>query len=83
RTLFGSLVSPCQFLTDLTGVKGAYFVFPELCVRVEGTFRLKIVVSDLSSVGMALVGVGPARTIATTITQPFVCLTAKEWTGAQ
>ncbi|KAJ3290077.1 hypothetical protein HDU76_007445 [Blyttiomyces sp. JEL0837] len=49
-TLFGSIVSSCHFLTDLTGQKGAYFVFPDLSVRVEGTYRLKIVLSHLGAV---------------------------------
>lgn len=48
RTLTGSLVSSSHYLTDLTGSKGAYFVFPDLSCRVEGNFRLRIILTNLA-----------------------------------
>jgi len=41
RVLTGSLVSSMYLLTDLDGNEGAFFVFPDLSVRIEGTYRLK------------------------------------------
>ncbi|TPX63426.1 hypothetical protein SpCBS45565_g06620 [Spizellomyces sp. 'palustris'] len=61
-TLFGSLVSQCHFLTDLSGTKGAYFVFPELCIRVEGTFKLKIILSNLARSTTAAFATGYSET---------------------
>ncbi|KAJ3048352.1 hypothetical protein HK097_010647, partial [Rhizophlyctis rosea] len=48
RTLFGSLVSSAHLLNDLNGERGAFFVFPDLCIRVEGRFRLAFMLSDLA-----------------------------------
>ena len=48
RLLEGNTVSSCHILTDLYGKKGAYFVFEDLSVKIEGYFRLKVFVSDLS-----------------------------------
>ncbi|KAJ2492975.1 hypothetical protein IWW37_000979 [Coemansia sp. RSA 2050] len=36
----GTLVSPLHTLRDMTGSQGAYFVFSDLSVRIEGSFRL-------------------------------------------
>ncbi|KAJ1568250.1 hypothetical protein HK405_003154, partial [Cladochytrium tenue] len=101
RGLFGSLVSSCHLLSDLTGTKGAYFVFPNLYTRFEGTFRLRVVVTDLrataaAAVAAAAAAVSPseapsglasssasALTLAVAITEPFSCVLAREWTGAQ
>eukprot|EP00842_Homolaphlyctis_polyrhiza_P006719 jgi/Hompol1/7048/HPOL_000469-RA len=49
RSLFGSTISACTRLVDLEGRPGAYFVFPELCMRVEGHFRLKFTSFDLAN----------------------------------
>lgn len=48
RILEGSLVSNCHFLTDLLGKKGAYFVFEDLSIKIEGLFKLFVIVNDLS-----------------------------------
>ncbi|KAJ2364528.1 hypothetical protein H4S01_003737, partial [Coemansia sp. RSA 2610] len=37
----GSMVSPLHPLRDMTSVQGAYFVFSDLSVRMEGSFRLR------------------------------------------
>ncbi|KAJ2417632.1 hypothetical protein GGI10_000037 [Coemansia sp. RSA 2530] len=37
----GALVSPLHTLRDMTGAQGAYFVFSDLSVRIEGSFRLR------------------------------------------
>ena len=48
RSLAGKIVSPCHILTDLYGNIGAYFIFEDLSVNIEGTYKLKICVTDLS-----------------------------------
>ena len=45
--LFGSLVSQSYLLGDVNGIKGAYFIFPQISVRIQGIFRLEAVVLDL------------------------------------
>ncbi|KAJ2631327.1 hypothetical protein H4R22_002054 [Coemansia sp. RSA 1290] len=37
----GSMVSPLHSLRDMSSVHGAYFVFSDLSVRMEGTFCLR------------------------------------------
>ncbi|KND04755.1 uncharacterized protein SPPG_00460 [Spizellomyces punctatus DAOM BR117] len=78
-TLFGSLVSQCHFLTDLSGTKGAYFVFPELCIRVEGTFKLKIILSNLASIKSR----GVATVMATVFSDAFISYNARFFPGLQ
>ncbi|KAJ2718435.1 hypothetical protein GGI07_005759 [Coemansia sp. Benny D115] len=37
----GSMVSPLHTLRDMSNTQGAYFVFSDLSIRMEGTFRLQ------------------------------------------
>jgi len=46
--LCGKLVSSCHILTDLQKQPGAYFIFEDLSVNIEGIYKLKISVTDLS-----------------------------------
>lgn len=46
--LCGNVVSPCHILTDLKGELGAYFIFEDLSVNIEGRYRLKISVTEIS-----------------------------------
>ncbi|KAI9205183.1 velvet factor [Polychytrium aggregatum] len=46
-TLFGSLVSPSYFARGLDQAMGVFFVFGNLCVRMEGSFRLQFTLVDL------------------------------------
>ncbi|KAI8918395.1 velvet factor [Powellomyces hirtus] len=39
--LLGSLVSSCYILRDENGMKGLFFVFPDMGVRTSGKYRLK------------------------------------------
>ncbi|KAI9206923.1 velvet factor [Polychytrium aggregatum] len=45
--LFGNLVSPSHFARGLDQVMGVFFVFGNLSIRTEGTFRLQFVLVDL------------------------------------
>lgn len=86
RTLSGGLVSSCHLLTDLNGKRGAYFVFSDLCVRVEGIFRLKVLLLDLRLASTSKEAIDREKTdqlLASILTEPFVCQVPREWTGAQ
>jgi hypothetical protein len=41
RSTAGSIVSSLYHLKDTEGKQGAFFIFPDLSVRMEGTYRLK------------------------------------------
>ncbi|KAJ3411425.1 hypothetical protein HDV05_002207 [Chytridiales sp. JEL 0842] len=47
--LFGSLLSSAHYLSPLPpqSSKGAFFVFPDLNIRIEGKFRIKLTMRDL------------------------------------
>ncbi|KAJ3333663.1 hypothetical protein HDU76_005407 [Blyttiomyces sp. JEL0837] len=49
HTLVGSVVSPCMILKDVDGTEGMFFVFHDLSVRPQGTFRLKLQVVNAAS----------------------------------
>jgi hypothetical protein len=42
RSTAGSIVSSLYHLRDTEGVEGAFFIFPDFSVRMEGTYRLKV-----------------------------------------
>ena len=48
RLLDGTSVSSCYLLTDLYGSRGAYFVFEDLSIKMEGTYRLQLSLSILN-----------------------------------
>ncbi|KAK9694944.1 hypothetical protein K7432_013221 [Basidiobolus ranarum] len=50
RNLIGSTISSAYQLKHINGEPGIFFLFPDLSVRVEGTFRLKFSLWDLMSV---------------------------------
>ncbi|KAI9201876.1 velvet factor-domain-containing protein [Polychytrium aggregatum] len=45
--LFGNLVSPSQFAQGLDHATGVFFIFSNLCIRMEGSFRLQFTLVDL------------------------------------
>ncbi|KAL2912638.1 hypothetical protein HK105_207854 [Polyrhizophydium stewartii] len=56
QVLLGNMMSTCHVLKDLGGTRGMFFVFPDLAVRLSGTFRLRATMYDLRG---SLVGMGP------------------------
>lgn len=48
RLLCGKIVSSCYVMNDISGYTGAYFIFEDLSVNMEGKYRLRISVTDLS-----------------------------------
>ncbi|KAI9199705.1 velvet factor [Polychytrium aggregatum] len=65
--LFGNTVSPSYSAKDLVGRQGIFFVFGNLCVRLEGIFRLKFKLVHL------MLGLNPPlpRTLTTVISNQF------------
>lgn len=49
RNLVGSLVSSASKLYDLDGNLGIFFVFPDVSIRSEGTYKLKFSLIDIGS----------------------------------
>ncbi|KAJ3005222.1 hypothetical protein HKX48_000802 [Thoreauomyces humboldtii] len=81
RTLSGALVSSCYYLSDLNGAKGAYFAFPDLSIRVDGVFRLRLSLFNLSSLRTG--NDEPAKAIHTCTTQPFESFPPRNAPGQQ
>jgi hypothetical protein len=48
KILVGSLVSSVHLSRDLNHELGIFFVFPDLSVRIDGNYRLKFVLMDIS-----------------------------------
>lgn len=70
RVLDGNTVSQCHILRDVYGSLGAYFVFEDIAVNLEGLFRLKVCIHDLNR---------PPSPICCIITEPFRSLASKEY----
>jgi hypothetical protein len=49
RLLCGKIVSSCYVLNDTLGDTGAYFIFEDLSVNMEGKYKLRISVTDLTA----------------------------------
>ncbi|KAI9207095.1 velvet factor [Polychytrium aggregatum] len=45
--LFGNLVSQSYFLTGMNEERGVFFIFDQICLRVEGRYRLKFFLNDV------------------------------------
>lgn len=51
KTLEGTLISSSHMFMNLDGRRGVYFVFSDILVRVEGSYRLKFELHDLKRYG--------------------------------
>jgi hypothetical protein len=77
----GSTLTAGYNLTDPEGQRGIYYVFYDLSVRVEGNFRLKFSLVDLSD-GDTLVKTEKPQAIQTAVfSEPFVVLPQKTFPG--
>lgn len=47
RSISGSISSSLHRLRDIDNSYGAFFVFPDISVRVEGRFRLKFTLFEV------------------------------------
>ncbi|KAI9205272.1 velvet factor [Polychytrium aggregatum] len=80
-SLFGTLVSPSYFTRDLDQRLGVYFIFGDLSLRVEGTFRLKFLLFDLAA-SLPIPDMNtPSRPIATVLSNPFMSHSWKSFPG--
>lgn len=48
-TLFGTIAAEAVTCTDISGKRAVFFVFPDLCLKIHGTFRLKFTLSRIPS----------------------------------
>lgn len=80
RVLMGSLVASPTKLEDDFGNRGAFFVFPDLSIRTEGSYRLKFRMFSMNTVDVMTPG---ARTVLVgeCVTDPFIVYSAKKFPG--
>ena len=69
RVLDGTTVSQCHILRDLCGTLGAYFIFEDLAINLDGIFKLKVVIHDITEIPSLL---------CTVTTETFRSLTSTE-----
>jgi hypothetical protein len=72
-SLAGTLASSIYHLKDETDQEGAYFVFGDLSVKLEGTFKLQFSLYDLRNTECTYV-----KSIESA---PFIVQQAKQWAG--
>jgi hypothetical protein len=73
RILTGSLVSSGHFLKDINDELTTFFVFPDLSVRIDGKYRLKFMLMDISE--------PVSRVKATVFSDIFTVYQAKKFPG--
>ncbi|TPX34171.1 hypothetical protein SmJEL517_g03151 [Synchytrium microbalum] len=78
--LLGTLVSSPSILQDGDGKRGCYFIFPDLSVRLEGTFTLNFTLVNLEGDPQQLAG-QPSRVAATTLSEVFKVYSPKAFPG--
>lgn len=71
------MISECFYGTNLDGSKSLFFIFPELCIRIEGTYRLKFSLHDLSTIREK----GHSALVAVQLSDPFTSYSAKDFPG--
>ncbi|WVQ94509.1 hypothetical protein IAU59_001588 [Kwoniella sp. CBS 9459] len=82
RVLVGKSVAVCHKLQDEDDKPGLYFFTADLGIRTEGTFVLKMVMMDVSSMMAASVFVGAkAPVLAQCYSEPFTVYSAKRFPG--
>ncbi|KAI9204607.1 velvet factor-domain-containing protein [Polychytrium aggregatum] len=79
--MFGTLVSQAYFLSDMSDEQGVFFIFDQVCVRIEGRFRLKFVLNDLDQ--SEIVNTGGAYSLASVKSEPFIAYGWKQFPGMQ
>ncbi|KAI8916903.1 velvet factor-domain-containing protein [Entophlyctis helioformis] len=87
RSLCGQLVTHADIIKESFSTRGVFFSFPDLGVRVEGIYRIRIVVSRvaLTAEGDADISLGRhvdlSTVIAESITDAFVSYSPRDWPG--
>ncbi|KAI3654421.1 hypothetical protein MP228_001140 [Amoeboaphelidium protococcarum] len=80
RMLMGTLVSSVYLLHDLDGSLGYFFIFPDLSIRIEGTYRLCFRVMNLAFSENKQAG-GSRPVLTKVIAEPLKAYTAKRFPG--
>ena len=75
RSTAGSIISSVHNLCDTSGVEGQFFIFPDLSVRMEGTYRLKFTLYRVVD--------NEIRYCATTISCNYSVYPAKKFPGME
>ncbi|ORY91365.1 velvet factor [Syncephalastrum racemosum] len=78
RNLTGTLAVNAHQLLDEHDQPGVFFIFQDLSVRIEGTYRLRFLFIDLSA-GEPLTM--SARVLHEAVSDPFTVFTAKTFPG--
>ncbi|GAB5585359.1 hypothetical protein Unana1_00259 [Umbelopsis nana] len=81
RNLIGSLVASAAKLFNTEDQLGIYFVFQDLSIRTEGTFRLGFSLIDVGSPYLQGVNEAPSKVLAQTFSEPFTVFSAKKFPG--
>ncbi|KAK8861470.1 hypothetical protein IAR55_002290 [Kwoniella newhampshirensis] len=82
RVLVGKVTAVCHKLQDEDGRPGLFFFAADLGIRTEGTFTLRMAMTDLVSLMKPDVWVGDkAPVLAETFSDPFTVYSAKRFPG--
>ncbi|KAK0491322.1 velvet factor, partial [Armillaria novae-zelandiae] len=86
RTLVGPLSANATRLLDAHRKPGIFFLFQDLSVRTEGTFRLRLRLMNVGAppapeAGASAVHTGMSSVLAQTFTEPFTVFAAKRFPG--
>ncbi|KLO05346.1 hypothetical protein SCHPADRAFT_911105 [Schizopora paradoxa] len=86
RTLVGPLSANACRLNDEHRKPGIFFLFQDLSIRTEGTFRLRMRLMNVGAPpapepGATRVMVGQSPILAQTFTEPFIVYSAKRFPG--
>jgi Velvet factor len=52
RLLYGNIVSSPHYMRNLQGRPGVYFIFPDVSVRLQGRYVLRLTLMRLSRYGL-------------------------------
>ncbi|RKP09961.1 velvet factor, partial [Thamnocephalis sphaerospora] len=73
RTTAGTIVQSLFRLKDTENMDGGYFVFPDISVRIEGVFRLRFTLYEISGQRV--------KDMGTAYSEPFRVYSAKQFPG--
>ncbi|WWC60167.1 uncharacterized protein I303_102732 [Kwoniella dejecticola CBS 10117] len=82
RVLVGKVTATCHKLQDEEDKPGLYFFAADLGIRTEGTFTLRMMMTDITSLMNPEVLLGAkAPVLAETFSEPFTVFSAKRFPG--
>ncbi|KZT71449.1 hypothetical protein DAEQUDRAFT_687309 [Daedalea quercina L-15889] len=86
RTLVGPLCANACRLLDEHRTAGIFFLFQDLSIRTEGTFRLRLRLMNVGAPpapepGAHFINTGMSKILAQTFTEPFIVYSAKRFPG--